>query len=181
MQLPSPVDDDFPILGEPLAVELANTRYGAGAEAVDFLSDDGAARRWATLVAGASPVDDLPALRELRDAAWHLLAARSAGRPLPRRFVDVVNRHAASGCAHVELVVSPRGGLSSRIQFCGPESARARFATSCVEVLLGPEGVRRCEGPGCTLFFVPQHGRRRFCHESCSHRARQERYRRSQK
>jgi predicted RNA-binding Zn ribbon-like protein len=62
----------------------------------------------------------------------------------------------------------------------GPRFERlcAGLATGCIELLTGADrqGLRRCEGPGCSLLFVQQHGRRRFCHESCSHRDRQQRY-----
>ncbi|MEU4625198.1 CGNR zinc finger domain-containing protein [Actinoplanes sp. NPDC023801] len=35
--------------------------------------------------------------------------------------------------------------------------------------------MRRCEGPGCCVFFVQHHPRRRYCHVSCAHRDRQAR------
>ncbi len=170
---------EFPILGEPLGIELANTWYGAGADVIDFLATPAMAGAWAA-AAGATPVDDVPALRALRDAVRALVAARAAGQPLSRRAVGTLNRHAAAGCAAAMLQVDARGGVSTAIRFRGEAAARARLATSCIEVLSGPHPIHRCEGDGCGLFFVQQHGRRRFCHDGCSHRARQQRYRRTQ-
>jgi predicted RNA-binding Zn ribbon-like protein len=170
------MNDDLPLLGEPPAIELANTWYGAGDEAADYLAEPEVAQRWVAAVLQGAPAGDLVGLRALRDATRTLLAARCDGIPLDPRAVEVVNAHAARACAHVALVVA-EGAASSRVSFRG--DAAARLATSCVEVLTGPDPLRRCEGPGCTMFFAQGHGRRRFCHDGCSHRARQRRYLRS--
>lgn len=172
------MDDDLPLLGEAPAVELANTRYGTGADAIDFLADPATAARWVAEVTDVGPVDDLSRLRELRDAVYALLEARCANRPPDPTLVAIVNRHAADGDAAVALSCAD-GVLTSRVVFRGPARVRASFATSCAEVLIGSAPVRRCEGPGCSLFFVAHHGRRRFCHDGCSHRGRQQRYRRN--
>lgn len=171
---------EFPILGEPPGIELANTMYGSGDEAIDFLADPEHAVAWVAEVAGATLVDDVALLRELRDAVRHLVAASAAGRPLGRRAIGTLNRHAAAGCASVALKVDALGNASSVVRFRGDAAVRARLAVSCIEVLTGPHPIHRCEGEGCGLFFAQQHGRRRFCHDGCSHRARQQRYRRMQ-
>jgi len=170
---------DFPILDEPPGVELANTLYGSGRDAVDFLSNPRHAAAWASLVAGAAQVGSVTRLRELRAAVRALLSASANGRPLGRRAIAIVNRYAAAGCAAVALRLDAQGRATARVQFRGQAPLCARLATSCVEVLAGPYPISRCQGDGCGLFFVQQHGRRRFCHESCSHRARQQRYRRT--
>ncbi len=170
---------EFPILGEPPGIELANSRYGSGDDAIDFLADRDLAVAWAAEVTGAMPVGDVARLRELRDAVRDLVAASAAGRPLNRRAVGTLNRHAAAGCASAVLQVDAQGRLSSAVRFRGEAALCARLATSCIEVLTGPHPIHRCEGDGCGLFFVQQHGRRRFCHDGCSHRGRQQRYRRT--
>lgn len=170
---------DLPILGEPIGIELANTWYGSGKGAIDFLANPDEATAWVAHVTGATPVDDVSQLRELRDAVRDLIAASATSRPLSRRAVRTLNQHAAAGCASVVLKVDARGNLSSEVRFRGEAALRARLATSCIEVLTGPYPIHRCEGEGCGLFFVQQHGRRRFCHDGCSHRARQLRYRRT--
>lgn len=172
------MDEDLPLLGEPPAIELANTWYGAGPSAHDFLGDAEVARRWASWVVGGDALVDVAALVELRDAVRALIVARIDGSPLDPAAVRVVNRHAAEACASIRLRVDG-AAASSAVSFRG--GAAARVATSCVEVLTGPDPIRRCEGPGCTMFFVQGHGRRRFCYEGCSHRARQRRYARSQR
>lgn len=169
-------DEDLPLLGEPAAIELANTWYGEGDELIDFLGDPPVARRWVALALGDVPEGDLADLRAVRDAARTLITARCDGRPLDPRAVEVVNAQARRACARVVLIAEER---VARTTLDG--DAAARLAVSCIEVVTGPEAIRRCEGPGCTLFFVQTHGRRRFCHDGCSHRQRQSRYRRSRK
>lgn len=170
---------EFPILGEPIGVELVNTLYGSGRGVVDFLHRSDDALAWAALVTGDAQVDSVALLRELRDAAHVLFTASAAGRPLSRRAIATINRHAAAGCASICLRLDGRGQAASAVLFRGQAALRARLATSCTEVLTGPFPVSRCQGDGCGLFFVQHHGRRRFCHDSCSHRARQQRYRRT--
>ena len=178
--------DDFPLLGEPLAVELANTRYLDGADVIDFLAPreraeawarhalagQTAPRRWSAAAAGQ--------LRELRDAVFELLSACASGGVPSAAAIANVNASAATACAHAALDWPDTDVPRARVEFCGEPLAvvTARFATSCIEVVIGhPEhAVRRCEGPGCALLFVQRHGRRRFCHAGCSHRARQRRY-----
>lgn len=169
--------DDLPILGEPISVELANTWYGAGADAVDFLSVPAVAATWVARVTGAVPVDDVSQLRALRDAVRTLLLASAAGQSLPRRAIAIVNQHAASGRMTPCLRLDADGAPETVVAHSGRGAVRARLAVSCMEVLTGPHPVARCAGEGCGLFFVQQHGRRRFCHDGCSHRLRQQRYR----
>ncbi len=172
------MDEDLPLLGEPPAIELANTWYGEGPSAHDFLANVEVARRWASLVVGGDAHVDVAALTELRAAVRALFVAKIDGSSLDPEAVSVVNRHAAEAHASISLRVVG-AAASSAVTFRG--GAAARVATSCVEVLTGPDPIRQCEGPGCTMFFVQDHGRRRFCYEGCSHRARQRRYARSQR
>lgn len=178
-RLPRSADVEYPVIGEPLGVELANTRYGTGSDAVDFLDTDVLARGWMREVLGSAGVDDLVLLRELRDAVHAALAAHANGETPAPRVIATVNRHAAAGCATAVLQRTADDALTAGVRYHGAGATRARLATSCIEVLTGPHPVRRCEGVGCTLFFVQQHGRRRFCSDECSHRLRQQRYYRS--
>jgi predicted RNA-binding Zn ribbon-like protein len=171
-------DDDYPILGEQLATDLVNTWYESDDGPVDYLADLRTARRWAALLDGSPRVDDLRLLRQLRDAVRALFLAVYRHDPVPSRSLTLVNRHAAAACAHLTLVALGPKAHTSRVVFRGPGQLRAKLATSCIEVLTGPHAVRRCAGPGCWMFFVQDHGRRRFCSEGCSHRDRQSRYRR---
>ena len=83
--------DDLPLIGEPLAVELANTLYGDGDDRVDFLATTGLIAMWFAH-AGAAP--RLPArltrrdagrLRDLRDATHSLIGQTVDRVPLSAR------------------------------------------------------------------------------------------------
>lgn len=181
---------DLPLLGEPPAIEFANTLYGSGADQFDFLTDRRLARLWlehALRDSGVAPrsltLEGMESLRGLRDGVLRLVEALSEGSTPEPAAVATVNRHAAAGCAHAELAWYPRAPPSARVRFRGDRLTRTRalLATSCIELCTGTRSgaILRCEGPGCSLWFVQHDRRRRFCHESCSHRARQRKYWRS--
>src|SRR6187399_3271550 len=94
----------FRWLGEPLAIDLANTVMvvrpeagGTGEDEVDLLSSAADLRRWLAAESerlAAFAVDaeeDLGAIRELRTAVRALLAAAAAEKWPPKWAVDRVN------------------------------------------------------------------------------------------
>ena len=182
--LVTPTDDDLPLLGEPLAIELANTRYGAGDDAFDFLGTAPLALRWLRAALRDEGVDlsasEVDELRAVRDAIYEVIVARCEGEIPPPWAVAAVNRASAAAPAHAELLWAPGAPPRAQVVFEGapPATLIARAATSAIELCTQERPVRRCQGPGCALLFVQDHGRRRFCHDGCGHRARQRRYRR---
>lgn len=176
----------MPILGEPLAVELANTLYIDGDSHFDFLGDAFRARVWL----GAVPLgitvtselasSDLARLVQLRDAVRRLVLGSVDGAPSRRQDVARINKTAQLALNRRTLRLDPsgvpavgdsrRGALANRVL--------ATLADDAIALIGGSlrSRIRRCPGPGCPMFFVQQHHRRRFCHESCSHRARQAAY-----
>ncbi|MGC5009824.1 CGNR zinc finger domain-containing protein [Streptosporangium sp. DT93] len=179
---------DFPILGtEPLAVELANTLYGSGNERIDFLRTARWIDEWFASVstehgvtAPAAMGRDAGRVRTLRDCVHSLLSAAVDGRTPDEASVERVNDFAASAPTHLRLDWTGAQGPVSRWRdtTTGSTAVLGRIATCCIELLAGPEAgrVRRCQGPGCSMFFVKSHPRRRWCHPSCGHRDRQARY-----
>lgn len=181
--------DELPLLGEPLPIEFANTRYGAGNSAMDFLSDGRALRHWLHHVAADPPLptprtDHATAqtVRELRDAIREVLDALATGSALSTAALDTVNRYAAHATYHASLDLDGRtGALSVRTVYTGTDPLAellGRIATETIALAADavPTDVRRCQGPGCTMLFLRDHHRRRWCHPSCGHRARQADY-----
>ncbi|MET9242663.1 ABATE domain-containing protein [Nonomuraea sp. NPDC003709] len=184
---------EFPILGtEPLAVELANTLYGAGEARIDFLPDARRVGEWFARVSErhgvAVPMGPHAArVRMLRDCVHALLSAAVEGRVPDAAPVRRVNDFTAAAPTYLWLDWSggaPASRWASTVTgtVAGPAAVLGSIATCCVELLTGPQAdrVRRCQGPGCSLFFVQNHPRRRWCHPSCGHRDRQARYYRRQ-
>lgn len=188
------VDDELPILGEPLAVELANTRYGEGSRwATDFLGDPRLAVRWVEasglmasagltpqlLVSGSSRVALAATLRPVRDAVRDALVAFVDGSEPGASAVAALNAAAAAAPHHRALVLDG-AALRCERRWAAGGVARlvAHAAELAMEFLAGPDvgRVRRCPAPDCTMLFVAAHHRRKFCHPSCSHRARQAAY-----
>lgn len=186
MVSPPSLIDALPILGEPLAVELANTAYGRGDEAIDFLGSPDLIDAWmAGAAPGLSPTRpfrgrDADALRELRDATGALVGATVDRRPLPPGAIDVVNRHAARAPASWQLRLGRDGAACVQVERSdlGPAGTLGLLAHHAIVLLGGDDAprLRRCARPNCTMTFVQRHGRRRWCHDSCGHRSRQAAY-----
>ncbi|WP_344586736.1 CGNR zinc finger domain-containing protein [Actinomadura vinacea] len=179
-------DPEFPILGtEPFAVELANTLYGSGDQRIDFFQTAEWIDRWFALVApghglaapGTAAAHDV---RELRDCVHGLLSAAVERRTPDMAVVERLNGFAMAAPTHLRLEWPVDGGPAARLvdTTTGAAAILGRVAHCCIELLAGPQagGLRRCRGPGCSLLFVKDHSRRRWCHPSCGHRDRQARY-----
>jgi predicted RNA-binding Zn ribbon-like protein len=109
-----------------------------------------------------------------------LLSAVIGGRTPDKVTVDQVNGFAAAAPTHLRLDWAADGAPVSRWHdtTTGSTAVLGRIATCCIELLAGLQAgaLRRREGPGCSLLFVKNHARRRWCHPSCGHRDRQARY-----
>ena len=167
----------FRWLGEPLAIDLANTvmlvREG---EAVDLIADREGLERWLEgerdrLRGYSFPGREGADLRALRDVVRRLFAAVARGeRPDPD---DVAAVNAASGAAPVSLQLDPSGDHAHELDAPGDPVARllGAVARSAIELLAGSERERLhlCDAPSCGMFFV---GARRWCCTACGNRAR---------
>jgi predicted RNA-binding Zn ribbon-like protein len=177
--------EDLPLIGEPLAVELANTLYGDGRDRIDFLATPRLITRWFTHAEAAPRLParlarhDVELLRDLRDAT-HTLIGRTVDRlPPPPAAVEALNRHAARAPRTLRLDLAGGGlriGSSSTVR--GIDAVLGLLAHEAITLLGGPDAarLRRCDHPDCTMAFVQQHRRRRWCHPSCGHRTRQASY-----
>ncbi|WP_246380218.1 CGNR zinc finger domain-containing protein [Nonomuraea soli] len=177
------MDVEFPILGsEPLPVEFANTLYGIG-EQTDYLQSAAWIDEWFTQVMGAARHPEMgrhaDEVRTLRDTVHALLSAATQDRTPEPDLVQRLNAYAAAAPTYLSLTWPP-GGPAAQLQdtAAGPAAVLGRIAACCIELLTGPGSgdLRRCQGPGCSMFFVKAQPRRRWCHPSCGHRDRQSRY-----
>jgi predicted RNA-binding Zn ribbon-like protein len=177
----------FRWLGEPLAIDLANTVMVIGAgglngDAVDLLAAPGDLERWlgreGERLAGFD-IDveaDLSAVRGLRDALRSLLAAAVEGVDPPLPALELVNALSAASPVSPQLSVEAEGGytLGARTE----ESVAgllAAVARSAIQLLAEtPAGkLRICRAPSCGMFYL---GGRRWCCSACGNRARAARH-----
>lgn len=172
----------FPLLGEPLALDLVNTCVRRDGAALDLLDTPAALAAWlkaqSARLAWSGPVDDadLHAVRELRTAMAALLDARRDGSRPSASAMRKVNA-ALTAPVVSALLTWPATGP----RLAGPTEASRRevllhaLATDLVSVLTGPSAVhlRVCAHPDCVLQFVALNPRRRWCSAAvCGNRAR---------
>jgi predicted RNA-binding Zn ribbon-like protein len=172
----------FPLGGEPLAVDLADTVVTVVDAPADLLADSAASQRFWALQGPRLPdgweSPSLSATRELRDAIRQLLDAAQVGARLDSRALDVVNRASAGASTTPEAVLGT-AGLTQGDRWHAAEPAAlplAAAARSAIEILtdaVSVERLRRCANPGCSMLFLNGDARRQWCTPNiCGNRAR---------
>lgn len=176
----------FPLLGEPLALDLVNTRVHAGGGDVDLLEHCSGLSAWLAAQAsrirweGQAEERDLDTVRHLRDAVAALLVARRSDTQPTATTVAALNAALAPPLATPRLTWTENG---PRIDLTGePEGAALQVdvlarvvALDAITLLTGPEAglLRTCEHPTCVLQFLARNPRRRWCSAAtCGNRAR---------
>jgi predicted RNA-binding Zn ribbon-like protein len=172
----------FPLLGEPVSLDLVNTRIRTGAAATDLLDQPRALSAWLAAESGrvqwSGSVDatDLLAVRALRDAIAELLTARrNHTRPSPDAL-RALNTVLLASATATGLTWTDHGPLATtcpaRLQ---RDALLYAIAMDAVAVLTSPDAelLRTCAHPDCTLQFLARNPRRRWCSATtCGNRAR---------
>jgi predicted RNA-binding Zn ribbon-like protein len=173
-----------PLTGEPLALDLVNTVASPPGGDVDLLDSADDLRAW--LAAERHRLDitdgriDLGAVRALRAHITSAVEAARAGTPPPSEALRAITDAQRNAPAYRELgwngqaitVATRRPGNATAVLL-------AQLAEAAATLLASPaiSLVRRCEGPGCRMLFLPAHPRRRWCSPAtCGNRARVARY-----
>ena len=168
--------DPRPLTGEPLALDLLNTRWNREGETQDLLDAPEGLAVWLASngLAGAYPAT-AAALRHLREAREALTAAvhGSPGQAAP--LVDAVLAH---GRIRARLTAE---GPAEEPEFADPAWGPAWLAArNYLELLTrAPERIRTCAGGGCILHFfdTSRNGTRRWCSmAACGNRAKASRH-----
>jgi predicted RNA-binding Zn ribbon-like protein len=182
--------DEFPLIGEPLPVEFANSLYVSEGEEIDFLATPKLIQMWFQLAGANAGLPtrirraDGDAVRELRDAVRSVLSDLADTTTPADREVLVLNRYAGRAPWSVQLNWNDGRPTVSEQRTCTAiDAALGRIASQTIALVGGPTRLllRRCNGPGCPMLFVKDHHKRRWCHHSCGHRARQASYYRRKK
>jgi predicted RNA-binding Zn ribbon-like protein len=172
----------FPLLGEPLAIDLVNTHVLQRGSHVDLLDRPSAVAAWLRAergrIAWRGPVDvvDLVAVRALRDATEVLLRARLERALAQESMVRQFNRALAVPSARTRLEWTAAGPRKSLPAANAQRDTLIRaLALDALEILTGPQAglLRQCAHPACRLLFVARNPRRRWCSGAiCGNRAR---------
>ncbi len=167
----------FPMGGENLAIDLADTLVTVTAPPTDLIADQAASDRFWALHGDVLPEDWAPPAvaetRRLRDAVRVLLDAAQQGAAsnpagLTSAALETVN--AVSALARVSLHIAMKDGVAERLERWHyadpPDLALASAARSAIDVLTDPalrSNLRRCASPTCSMLFVTGDARRRWC------------------
>lgn len=181
--MPASPASPFLLLGEPVTLDLVNTRVRRQGETIDLLDTPAALAAWLRCEhdrlpwAGAVTRNDLAAVHALRDAAAALLDALQHRARAPTGAL----RHLNSVLAHGRTAPLQLDWAGAQPRLVAPKARTRRgallhaLATDTVTLLTGPdaERVRQCAHPDCILRFVATNPRRRWCRTAtCGNRAR---------
>lgn len=172
----------FPVAGEPLAVDLADTIITVHTPATDLLPDEATCRLWWGLQQDRLPDGPLPPLLptvELRQAIRDILDAQISGSAPGAAAIDYLNKVTARVASTRRLEHTANGWAAATTHRGSAdrpyELALAAVAESLIDVLVGParERLRRCANPACSMLFVASDTRRKFCTQNiCANRTR---------
>jgi predicted RNA-binding Zn ribbon-like protein len=176
--------DLVPLTGEPLALDLVNTRPCTPDGPVDLIATAEGLRTWLGLQAdrldGALTDGDLAAaldaVHEVREhAAAAIDQARRGLRP-PEDALRGLNR-AQRAAPAVRALAWDGAAVTAVPRREGPPGVRlaAVLAEAVAELLTDPAvtTVRECAADDCVMLFLPAHPRRRWCSAArCGNRAR---------
>jgi len=171
---------DWEWLGEPLAVDFANTVRRRGATLVELLRSGEDLATWAARQTGRVPTvsatdadQRLDEVQATRDDVIALLHAAAGERALPAGARLRVNRLAVAATEVLgerpgETEVTVADGLR------GLDELLARVARATVALVgQGPEsGLAFCDAPSCGQFFIRERPNQRWCGPACGTRAR---------
>ncbi|MEV5573803.1 CGNR zinc finger domain-containing protein [Spirillospora sp. NPDC052269] len=172
------MSDVVPLTGEPLALDLVNTRTAVG----DLLASPDDLRKWCALQAGRLPdevVADAAALAAVQVVREHTARAlerlRHGERP-DDEDLKALNDAQRAAPAISELVWDGSTLITERRR-SGPSETHlaAHLAEAAAELLTDPAitKVRECEADDCVMLFLPAHPRRRWCSPArCGNRVR---------
>lgn len=183
--------DILPLTGEPLGLDLINTRARSGTEGIDHLATPEGLRAWVALeaerlgefggdaLASVTPAD-LAAIHAVRECASQLVDHARHGRTPPEPSLRELNQALAAAPVHLELRWTGSSMAAQRMR-TGSVVAdlAARLAEAVASVLTDPAvgTIRKCEAEDCTMLFLPASNRRRWCAATrCGNRMRVARY-----
>ena len=176
------IPHNFPLLGEPLALDLVNTCVRRDDTELDLLDSTAALGAWlhaesARLTwSGQVNSADLRAVQGLRAALAVLFNARRAGTQPPAPALRKLNAALTAPSMAARLTWAAAG---PKLVHPGAGSRRDvllhALAADAVSVLTGPSATRLrvCAHPDCVLQFVALNPRRRWCSDAvCGNRSR---------
>ena len=173
---------DFPVLGEPLPLDLIDTVAESGHGEVDLLGSPADLEAWLRAQGERLPQpdrelrgDDLRAVRALREQITQAIEhARHRRRPPGAALRALVDAQRAA--PEYREVAWDGKAVTARSRRAGgyPAQLLAQLAEAATDLLTSEAvtTVRQCERHDCRMLFLPAHPRRRWCSTTCGNRVR---------
>jgi predicted RNA-binding Zn ribbon-like protein len=160
------LESEFTLLGDAVWLDFVNTAQGREAAPPDLLRDLPALHRWVQAQCLDWLPEDAPSLEEallFRERLTALAEALHHALQPPPASVRAINEQLARSGGHHQLTRISGAWQLRFAPTCRPTLLQA-IAGSAATGLANPTlAVRRCAGPGCSLFFTddsPNQGRR---------------------
>ncbi|MEU9579217.1 CGNR zinc finger domain-containing protein [Streptomyces chilikensis] len=174
-----------PLTGEPLALDLVNTRPADGDGRTDLLDTPRRLAAWLALeddrlrgeagdaVPAESDLAPVHAVRARTEAVLHSLLRGAQPREADLRALT----EAQGAAPAVRELAWDGSAVTATVRRSGPLGVRlaARLAEAAADLLTDPaiSRLKRCEADDCVMLFLPAHPRRRWCSAGrCGNRAR---------
>ncbi|MFH9825612.1 CGNR zinc finger domain-containing protein [Streptomyces bobili] len=178
-----------PLTGEPLALDLVNTRPAGADGRTDLLGTPERLAAWLAVEAdrldlsaeSAVPTEaDLAAVHAVRAHTEAAVQSLLHGQEPPVAALSALTDAQRAAPAVRELTWDG-GAVVSVLRRTGPLGVRlaAMLAEAAADLLTDPAvgRLRECEADDCVMIFLPAHPRRRWCSPArCGNRARVARY-----
>jgi predicted RNA-binding Zn ribbon-like protein len=172
-------------LGNPLAIDVANTVRRRGWRYTELITSPADLRGWLKHERGRLAIparlDAALVARFLaaRDHVLGVLRAAAAGDRLPAADVAAVNELAIAAPA-VRLLGAERGRYLAQPVTQADAGARflADLAAAAIDLMTGPDAaaVALCDAPGCGQLYLRGRPNQRWCNPHCGTRARSQRH-----
>ncbi|MFI6316998.1 CGNR zinc finger domain-containing protein [Nonomuraea sp. NPDC050556] len=170
------MNDAVPLTGEPLALDLVNTRPQQG----DLLATPADLEAWLALEplppVGPLVAADLAAVHAVREHTARALGAVRQGLRPAAADLDALNQAQLAAPVLRELNWTGSALTATRTR-TGPAGAQlaAWLAEAAAELLTDPgvTRIRECSADDCVMVFLPANPRRMWCSPTrCGNRAR---------
>lgn len=179
-------DHTWDWLGEPLAVDFANTVLRRGGAYEDLLGAADDVVAWARHeraldrgrlprpVAAGAVRSRLEEIRAVRDDVFAVLGAAAASERPPAATVQRINERIRAN--PVVRVIDPASGAPAAELSGAADPVTellARVVDAAVQLVGDPAAeLALCDAPSCGQFFIPSRGNQRWCGPACGNRAR---------
>jgi predicted RNA-binding Zn ribbon-like protein len=168
-------------LGDPLALDFANTVRRHGGEYRELLQSGEDVASWAEHESGRVPAvraaeasGRLAEIRAVRDDVFAALRAASDGRPFPRDVARRLNARARAAPVVAQLGERPGEGVEHLPgDPASLDELLARVVHATIDLCRADDaGVALCDAPSCGQFFIRDRANQRWCGPACGTRAR---------